>query len=247
MSLRQSLIMSNGNYFIFFSRPISLGLMLVSISLLALAAYAFVLKRADLAHQAGRRWKPAKRRLKRRYFAVRACSAIAISARAAKYHIDADQKPDGPRRRAWQSGKYHYGQPQIDDAADQHPAPLTGQFSFVIKREHDRDSALDEEKSDQDQRQRECACQRRCQQDRADNDAEHRRQERPPETWRVPHPKCCDQAKDATDQKQPAQQDGDRQCSDWRQDNGGCAQHQQHNAFDKKRTQCSCSAAVAAR
>ena len=46
-SLRQSLIMSNGNYLIFFSRPISLGLMMVSIGLLALAAYAFVLKRAD--------------------------------------------------------------------------------------------------------------------------------------------------------------------------------------------------------
>ena len=37
-SLRQSLIMSNGNYLIFFSRPISLGLMMVSIGLLALAA-----------------------------------------------------------------------------------------------------------------------------------------------------------------------------------------------------------------
>ena len=46
-SLRQSLIMSNGNYLIFFSRPISLGLMLVSIGLLALAAYAFVLHRKD--------------------------------------------------------------------------------------------------------------------------------------------------------------------------------------------------------
>jgi putative tricarboxylic transport membrane protein len=46
-SLRQSLIMSNGNYLIFFSRPISLGLMMVSIGLLALAAYAFVLQRAD--------------------------------------------------------------------------------------------------------------------------------------------------------------------------------------------------------
>ena len=46
-SLRQSLIMSNGNYFIFFSRPISLCLMMVSIGLLALAAYAFVLKRGD--------------------------------------------------------------------------------------------------------------------------------------------------------------------------------------------------------
>src|SRR5690242_3199292 len=46
-SLRQSLIMSNGDYFIFFSRPISLGLMAVSLSLLVLAAYAFILKRAD--------------------------------------------------------------------------------------------------------------------------------------------------------------------------------------------------------
>jgi putative tricarboxylic transport membrane protein len=46
-SLRQSLIMSNGNYLIFFSRPISFGLMMVSIGLLSLAAYAFVLNRAD--------------------------------------------------------------------------------------------------------------------------------------------------------------------------------------------------------
>src|SRR4029079_3071054 len=46
-SLRQSLIMSNCDYLIFFSRPISLGLMMVSISLLALAAYAFVLQRTD--------------------------------------------------------------------------------------------------------------------------------------------------------------------------------------------------------
>jgi putative tricarboxylic transport membrane protein len=46
-SLRQSLIMSNGNYLIFFGRPISLCLMLVSIGLLALSAYSFLLKRAD--------------------------------------------------------------------------------------------------------------------------------------------------------------------------------------------------------
>ncbi len=46
-SLRQSLIMSNGNYLIFFSRPISLGLMMISIGLLVLAAYAFVLHRTD--------------------------------------------------------------------------------------------------------------------------------------------------------------------------------------------------------
>jgi putative tricarboxylic transport membrane protein len=46
-SLRQSLIMSNGNYLIFFSRPISLSLMIFSIGLLVLAAYSFALKRAD--------------------------------------------------------------------------------------------------------------------------------------------------------------------------------------------------------
>ena len=46
-SLRQSLIMSNGNYLIFFTRPISSGLLIVSICLLALAAVSFVLKRKD--------------------------------------------------------------------------------------------------------------------------------------------------------------------------------------------------------
>jgi putative tricarboxylic transport membrane protein len=46
-SLRQSLIMSNGNYFIFFNRPISFGLLVVSAGLLALSALAFVLKRKD--------------------------------------------------------------------------------------------------------------------------------------------------------------------------------------------------------
>ena len=46
-SLRQSLIMSNGDYLIFLSRPISLGLFLVSATLLTLAAISFVLRRRD--------------------------------------------------------------------------------------------------------------------------------------------------------------------------------------------------------
>jgi putative tricarboxylic transport membrane protein len=46
-SLRQSLIMSNGNYFIFFQRPISAGLLIASILLLAMSGYAFLLKRKD--------------------------------------------------------------------------------------------------------------------------------------------------------------------------------------------------------
>jgi TctA family transporter len=39
--------MSNGNYFIFFQRPIAAGLLLVSLGLLTLAAVSFVLKRKD--------------------------------------------------------------------------------------------------------------------------------------------------------------------------------------------------------
>jgi putative tricarboxylic transport membrane protein len=46
-SLRQSLIMSNGNYLIFLSRPIALGLLVVSACLLALSAVSFALKRRD--------------------------------------------------------------------------------------------------------------------------------------------------------------------------------------------------------
>jgi len=55
-SLRQSLIMSNGNYLIFFQRPISLALLAVSIVLLILSAVSFVLRkdwRAKLAEAEG--------------------------------------------------------------------------------------------------------------------------------------------------------------------------------------------------
>ncbi len=46
-SLRQSLIMSNGYWTIFFQRPIAAGLLLVSAALLALSAVSFVLRRKD--------------------------------------------------------------------------------------------------------------------------------------------------------------------------------------------------------
>jgi len=46
-SLRQSLIMSNGDYLIFFQRPISLGLLGVAAGLLVLAALALIRARAD--------------------------------------------------------------------------------------------------------------------------------------------------------------------------------------------------------
>ena len=46
-SLRQSLIMSNGNYLIFFQRPIALGLLAVSVGLLTLSARSFLTRRKD--------------------------------------------------------------------------------------------------------------------------------------------------------------------------------------------------------
>jgi TctA family transporter len=46
-SLRQSLIMSNGDCRIFFQRPISLGLLVVAAMLLALSAITLVRQRAD--------------------------------------------------------------------------------------------------------------------------------------------------------------------------------------------------------
>jgi putative tricarboxylic transport membrane protein len=47
LSLRQSLVMSNGNWLIFFSRPIALTLVLVSLVLLGLSALSAVMKRRD--------------------------------------------------------------------------------------------------------------------------------------------------------------------------------------------------------
>jgi putative tricarboxylic transport membrane protein len=46
-SLRQSLIMSNGNYMIFTQRPIAVGLLIVSAGLLLMSAISFVLQRKD--------------------------------------------------------------------------------------------------------------------------------------------------------------------------------------------------------
>jgi putative tricarboxylic transport membrane protein len=46
-SLRQSLIMSNGDYLIFFQRPIALGLLAVAAFLLVLAALTLIRQRAD--------------------------------------------------------------------------------------------------------------------------------------------------------------------------------------------------------
>jgi putative tricarboxylic transport membrane protein len=46
-SLRQSLIMSNGDYMIFFQRPIALGLLIASVVLLGLSAVSLVIARRD--------------------------------------------------------------------------------------------------------------------------------------------------------------------------------------------------------
>jgi len=47
LSLRQSLIMSNGDWLIFFQRPIALGLLALSATLVALSLGSLALKRRD--------------------------------------------------------------------------------------------------------------------------------------------------------------------------------------------------------
>jgi putative tricarboxylic transport membrane protein len=47
LSLRQSLIMSNGHWTIFFERPIAGALLAVSVTLLLLSAISYLLKRKD--------------------------------------------------------------------------------------------------------------------------------------------------------------------------------------------------------
>jgi TctA family transporter len=47
MSLRQSLIMSNGNWSIFFQRPIAFALLMACVALLVLAAAGLIRKRKD--------------------------------------------------------------------------------------------------------------------------------------------------------------------------------------------------------
>jgi len=47
MSLRQSLIMSNGNWAIFFQRPIAVALLIICAGLLLLAALSLVRSRRD--------------------------------------------------------------------------------------------------------------------------------------------------------------------------------------------------------
>ena len=233
-SLRQSLIMSNGNYLIFFSRPISLGLMARQHRPARALGLRVRAQARGLARQAGRGGSRRSGTVVR-YADFSGVQRHGDQRGAAEDHVDADQQADCPGRRAWQAGENHHGQREIDDAAHQHPAPLAGQFALVIEREHDRDGALDQEERDQHQRERECAGQRRAQQHRADDNAEHGRQQRPPEARRMTHPETCDQPDDAAHQEQPAEQDRHRQGRDRRQDDGGCAQHQQYDAFDAER------------
>jgi putative tricarboxylic transport membrane protein len=47
LSLRQSLVMSNGNWMIFFNRPIALALLVIAAALLALSAMSLAARRRD--------------------------------------------------------------------------------------------------------------------------------------------------------------------------------------------------------
>ena len=106
---------------------------------------------------------------------LRARSAIAISAVPPNSMLMPTRRPMAQAAVLGRSGDNHRRQNQVDDAAHQHPAPLTGQLALVIERKHDRGDALDDEEDDQQQRERDRAADRLHQQPAADHDAEHRR------------------------------------------------------------------------
>src|SRR5579872_592066 len=73
---------------------------------------------------------------------------------AAEYQVDANQQAERPQGRARQSGNDDAGEDEIDDAADQHPAPASAQLIAMFDGVHDGGHALDNEKGCQHQSQR---------------------------------------------------------------------------------------------
>ena len=72
--------------------------------------------------------------------------------RAAEQHVDADQEAECPERRSREPEKNDDGEDEVDNSADQHPAPLAGELIAMLYGVHDRDDAFDDEEGDQHQR-----------------------------------------------------------------------------------------------
>src|SRR5262249_53677016 len=129
--------------------------------------------------------------------------------RAAEQHVDADQQSERPGRRARQASPDDGGQNEVNDAADQHPAPPSRKLLLVLESVQNRQHALDDKERDQEQRQRNGARYGPTKQADACRNGEHRRQERPPESGRMARPERGDQAHDSADEKQPTQENRD--------------------------------------
>jgi len=73
---------------------------------------------------------------------------------AAEQHVDADQQSERPGRRARQAAPDDGRQNEVDDAADQHPAPSSRKLLLVLEGVEDREHAFNDEERDQEQRER---------------------------------------------------------------------------------------------
>src|SRR5258708_7828778 len=142
---------------------------------------------------------------------------------ATEQHVDADQEPDRPGGGSWQTGKDDGSQRQVDNPARQHQAPSPRQLALVIEGVHDGGNSLQDEKCDQDQRQRQRSANRPSDQDSAGGDRQNGGEQRPPEPRSVAHHEGHDEAHEPADEKQPAQDDFDREGGDRRNDYGGGA------------------------
>src|SRR5262245_12820733 len=154
--------------------------------------------------------------------------------RAAEQHVDADQQSERPRGGARQPEQNDGGQDEVDDAARQHPAPSPRQLLLMLERVHDREHAFDDEEHDQQQRERYGAADRPYQQHDAGGDGQHRGEQRPPESRRVPRPERGDQPHDAADEEQPAEEQRERDGGERRDYDRQYAQHNQDDSFDQE-------------
>src|SRR5215469_4409900 len=152
----------------------------------------------------------------------------------AEQHIDPDQQAECPGRGFWQARKDDAGKDEIDDAACQHPAPASGQPCAMLECEHQRGDALDDEKCDQHQRERNRAADRPADQHDAGGDADQRRQKRPPETRRIAHPERRNQTDRAAEQKQPADKKRKCQRGDDRQNDRRRAEKHENDTLDQE-------------
>src|SRR5690606_33913499 len=122
------------------------------------------------------------------------------------------------------------GKDKIDDASQQGPAPAADDFA-IMQRHHDRQNALNDEEGDHHHGQRQYAFKRLGEKQDTDNDGQKRREDRPAGTGKPRRLKEGDGAENSADDKQPADENIDRERRDLRQQDGPDAENGKQDAL----------------